>query len=88
MGERKDRFAPRHKLLYFKYYTFYRNNKKKVNKKHWVKDRVELFKITDKICEVIADNLIEREGGVVMDKLGYFCIWMTPMEKRRGSLLN
>jgi hypothetical protein len=78
MSERNDRFAPRHKLIYFKYYTFYRERKKKarLSKKYWVKDRAELFRITDKICEVVSRELINRQGGVAMENWGYFCNWM------------
>lgn len=38
--------------------------------------------IVNKIFEVIVDELINRDGGVVLDKLGYLAVWVTPKKVR------
>lgn len=81
MDDRQSKFAPKHYLLHYKYYTYYRGNKKKTARKNWVKNRAELMAITDKILEVISKNLIEREGGVLMNNFGYFCVWRAPRKQ-------
>lgn len=79
--ERNNRVAPRVNLMNFKYYTFYRGKKKSIPKKYHIKDRTELFRITSAICKKVADNITEKEGGVLMDGLGYFTIWMNPRKQ-------
>ena len=44
--------------------------------------RKEKRVIVNKIFEVIVDELINRDGGVVLDKLGYLAVWVTPKKVR------
>lgn len=74
-----DRFAERHRLLSYGLFSFY--NKSDVPKRDKVTDYKEFILIVKKIWEVVAHELINREGGVVLDKFGYLAHWMSPKKK-------
>lgn len=38
--------------------------------------------IVNKLFEVISDELLNRDSGVVLDKLGYLAVWVTPIKVR------
>lgn len=85
-----NRTAQRTRLLDYGFVSFYskRNN---IDKRDKVTDKKELIKIAKKILEVIAESLIKSKGGVVLDKFGYLCHWMTPVKRtfkvpRKGGL--
>lgn len=75
-----ERFAPRKKLLEYAFYSFYKKNKEIPNI-HKIDNQKEFFLVVKTIWEVVAKNLIERNGGVVLDGFGYLCNWMTPDKK-------
>lgn len=74
-----DRFAERKRLINYGLFSYY--NKQDIP----LKDKVDNYKdfviIVKKIWQVIALQLIEKEGGVVLDKFGYLCHWMSPKKK-------
>ena len=43
-----------------------------------LKDREEVRKMVKTICKYIAEELVEREGGVQVKGFGYFFIWKIP----------
>lgn len=57
-------------------YTKYK--KEKINKNHWIKGRQNLLDFTSEYFKIIAENLVEKKGGVLIKKLGYFCVWRIP----------
>lgn len=59
-------------------YKHYNNYFKKHPRKHRMKDREEWFKFCNDFLEVVADNLIEREAGVMLEGFGYFFVWRIP----------
>jgi len=73
---KKIRTAPRNKLIDFKTFTTYRTSQN-IPKKYYL-NRVEFIKVANEIFKVIADHLIEKDGGVVIDYMGYFSHWRTP----------
>ena len=84
-----DRLAPRHRLVDYPLFSFY--SKRDIPKKDKVTDISEFKLIAKKIWEVVAKKLIEKEGGVVLDKFGYLCHWMSQKKKvfkvpRRGGV--
>lgn len=74
-----ERFAERMRLLDYKFYSYYK--KKDMPNKYRVNSQKELLEIGKKIWEVTAKHLVKKEGGVVLDKFGYLCHWMTPKKK-------
>lgn len=85
-----EKFAKRTRLLTYGMYAFYkkRNN---ISNKDRVGDSAEMLRIAKKIWEVTARRLIENDAGVVLDKFGYLCHWMTPKKKvfkapRKGGI--
>lgn len=44
--------------------------------------RKEKRVIVNKIFEVVRDELINRDGGVVLEGLGYLAVWVTPKKVR------
>lgn len=76
---RVTRFSKPYNILDKKNYSYYVHNfRKGINKKHWAKDRDELTKILRTICVVMGDFIVERQGGLLMKRLGYFCVWKIP----------
>jgi len=57
-------------------YTKYR--KAKLDKKVKIKGRQEMADLFNCFFETIAEQLIELEGGVNIEGLGYFFIWRIP----------
>lgn len=52
----------------------------KIPHKSW-EYRKKLRPIISKIWEVAGKELIERDAGVFLDRLGYFCNWMSPTKR-------
>lgn len=75
-----ERFAPRTRLLDYGFVAFYKKNKN-IPEKYKIKDRTELIKISKIIFKTIAKNLINKEGGVVLNNFGYLCHWKSPDKK-------
>lgn len=75
-----EKFAPRTRLLDYKCYSYYKS-REKIADKDRVTSQKEFFTIVKKIWEVTARHLVEKEGGVVLDRFGYLCHWMTPKKK-------
>jgi hypothetical protein len=71
------RLAKSFKLLDHTVYTEYLKYDK-IPQKHRVSDREELRKILKTICENIGTELVERNGGVHIRRLGYFFVWKIP----------
>ena len=69
------------KLQHHSIYTFYRSYNK-IPKTKKVKGREELRKVIDCICKNIGEGIVENPGGVIVDGLGYFFVWMPP---RKGT---
>lgn len=65
------------RLLNHKVGTAYRKYKG-VSSKNRLKDREEVRKMLKTICKHIGDELVEREGGVQIEGLGYFFVWKIP----------
>lgn len=76
-----NRLADGTKLLHHSIYTEYRKYDK-IPKTKKVKGREELRKVMDCICKHIGEGVVENPGGVVVDGLGYFFVWMPP---RKGT---
>jgi hypothetical protein len=79
-------------LLNHKINTEYLNYDK-IPDKHRAGDREELRKIVKTICKHIAEEVVEREGGVHISRLGYFFVWKIPRKmtyntKVRGGTLE
>lgn len=71
------KLAKSFKLLDHRIYTEYLNYDKIPNK-HRVEDRQELRRIVKTICKHIGNELVERQGGVHVRRLGYFFVWKIP----------
>lgn len=71
-----ERFADRDRLISYDFYSFY----KKDNKAKAVSQR-DFYIIVNAIWKVVARNLLKRQGGVLLDRFGYLCHWMTPKKK-------
>ena len=67
------------KLLHHSIYTEYRKYED-IPKTKKVKDREELRKVMDCICKHIGEGVVENPGGVIVDGLGYFFVWMPPVK--------
>lgn len=57
-------------------YTKYR--KSKIDKKFRIKGRQEMADLFNCFFETISEQLLELEGGVSIEGLGYFFIWRIP----------
>lgn len=51
---------------------------KKIPEKHRVKGREELRKVITAICKHIGEEVVDREAGVHIRRLGYFFVWKIP----------
>lgn len=60
------------------YRRYKEKHKDRKIRKGIVSNRDDFRKAVLAITETIADNLIEKPGGVFLKKLGYFFIWMIP----------
>lgn len=61
-------------------FLFYRKKASKIRKQ---KVNRELFPtIVNAIFQEISDGIIEKESGVLVPRLGYFGVWMTPCKKK------
>jgi len=69
------------KLQHHSIYTEYRAYNKILDKNK-VSNREELRKIIDCICKHIGQGVTDYPGGVIVEELGYFFIWMPP---RKGT---
>lgn len=68
-------------------YKHYNNYFKKHPRKHRMKTREEWFKFCNDFLEVVADNIVEREAGVMLDGFGYFFVWRIP-KKMKYNLMR
>lgn len=85
--KRYHKTTPRVKLVNSDFLKFYEE------KGGYKRDRKLISKIAKEIWKVTASNLLERKGGVLLDRLGYLCHWMTPSRKsykmmRKGKLIT
>lgn len=48
---------------------------------HFLKNREDVMKVIDKLFENAAQALLDRDGGVVLEGIGYFAFYM-PMYRR------
>lgn len=76
-----------------KYFNTYHNTKDrayknqysklrgKVPAKYLINNRGVYRNVIDRIFEIAKEDLLNKRDGVVLDKLGYFCIWATPEPK-------
>lgn len=85
-----NKTAKRTRLLDYGFVSFY-NKRNNIDKRDRITNKKELIIVAKKILEVIADSLIKSKGGVVLDKFGYLCHWMTPVKRtfkvpRKGGL--
>lgn len=71
------RLAESYKLLDYRIYTEYLKYEK-IPEKHKVKNRRELRKIVKTICKHIGNEIVDRQGGVHIKRLGYFFVWKIP----------
>ena len=75
----KSKFAKRDILISYNLFSFY--NKRPINESNKIKDYKEFITICSKIWEVVARKVVESEGGVVLDRFGYLCNWVTPKKR-------
>lgn len=75
-----EKFAERTKLIQYGLFSYY-SKKKSISKKNRITDIKEFNKVARTIWKVVARNLVEREAGVVLDRFGYLCHWMSPKKK-------
>lgn len=75
-----ERVAPRVRLLDRKFVAYYKKDKTMLVKDK-VNDTSELLLIAKTIWEVTAKRLVENSTGVVLDRIGYFCNWVTPKKR-------
>lgn len=59
----------------------YRTSIDRVPEKHRVTDMNQYNEIVRDIFRVAERDLLDNKGGVVLDKIGYFCHWMTPIKR-------
>lgn len=52
--------------------------KQDIPKKYRLENREELRKLVREICGVIGEEIVNSEGGVHINRLGYFFIWKIP----------
>lgn len=71
-----ERFAERDRLTSYSFYVFYKKEKYRTTL-----SQRDFFKVVKTIWKVVARNLLERQGGVLLDRFGYLCHWMTPKKK-------
>jgi len=50
----------------------------KIPEKHRVKGREELRKVVSTICKHIGNEIVDRDAGVHIRRLGYFFVWKIP----------
>lgn len=62
----------------------YNKSKSGLGKGKTLVNREELMKIVHAILKKTADKLVENEGGVLLDGIGYFFVWAIP--KRQGEI--
>ena len=66
-------------------YTFYRNSKR-VKQRNKIVGRADLKERITKMCEILSDSVLDSEGGVYVDRLGYFFMWMLPRKRMFGII--
>ena len=66
-----------YKLTHDKEYTAYRQYRK-ISKTRRIKGRANYRKFVKAVFETIAEEMLERDGGVCINKLGYWFIWKPP----------
>ena len=66
-----------YRVLDDKEYTHYREYPR-ITKGSRIKGRTEYKKFTKHFYKIIAEELVEREGGVCIKDLGYWFIWKPP----------
>jgi len=59
-------------------YKHYNNYFKKAPKKHRMKNREEWFEFCQEFLKTVAENIVDREAGVMLEGLGYFFVWRVP----------
>lgn len=65
-----------YRLLDYTTYTFY--NQQGIPSKHKIKDRRLFLDVVKAVGDHIAQNIVERKGGVLIKGLGYFFVWKVP----------
>lgn len=68
-------------------YKHYNNYFKKNPKKYRMSNREEWFKFCNDFLEVVAENIVDREAGVMLKGFGYFFVWRVP-KKMQYSLMK
>jgi len=70
----EERYIPR-SLKEKPEYTLYRNT---INKEFKIQGRDKYFKVVKEFFDIIAEETLERKGGVYIKGLGYFFNWLCP----------
>jgi len=65
------------RVVSHKLFTFY--NRRTKNKR--IKDRQEFLKVAKEILTTVQQNIIEKEGGVVINNFGYFFVFRIPAKQ-------
>ena len=69
------------------FYDYYRKHRKK--SVPWLKDHTLFKRAIGAMFEVISDKLVEVDGGVYLEGIGYFGVLMSPKKKKKAmSVFN
>lgn len=63
-------------------YSFYRKHYDGLVKSKKISKREEWKKIHSLAWQTVKEAILEKESGVVLEGLGYFCIYMNPLKKK------
>lgn len=77
----KRKIGSPHLITGKEFKKFYNLKKKNHPEKSRITDRTEMMQVCSYIWEVVQQELIDNEGGVVLDKFGYLAHWMSPRKK-------